>query len=321
MFAVVTWDHIRRSFVWCSYASDSTGMAKFNTTINRSDGIVVIGDNSELTIGSQKPEVQRVSQEGDPQTRSGTQIYCQESSGDGINYRAKSGFVLVINNYIFPGRSDVERTGSMHDVKNLGDLFDNLNFTCRVRNNLTRSEMLDVLKDTSEKDFSRFDCFVCVILSHGSKAGIHGTDDEVINLEAITASFRRDECPTLEGKPKIFMIQACRGNQRDQVSVESDSEPVMYSNPSLPADADFLICLSSAPSHESYREPAAGSWFISAVCKVFTEYSDKEHIMDMMLRVNNEVADYFSMEGLKQMPCEICMLRKKVFFCPRFNVS
>ncbi|XP_068758730.1 caspase-3-like [Montipora capricornis] len=294
---------------------------KFITTIKRSDGIVAIGDNSVLTIGSQKPEVQRVSQEEDPQTRSSSQIYCQESSGDGINYIAKSGYVLVINNSIFSGRSHVERTGSQHDVKKLGDLFDNLNFKCRVENNLTRSKMWDVLKDTSEKDFSKYDCFVCVILSHGSEAGIHGTDDEVINLEAITASFRRDECPSLEGKPKIFMIQACRGHRRDQVSVESDSEPVMYSNPSLPADADFLICFSSAPSHESYREPSAGSWFISAVCKVFTEYSDKEHVMDMMLRVNKEVADYFSVEGLKQMPCEICMLRKKVFFCPRLNAS
>ena len=46
------------SLGWCSYAFDSTGMAdpKFITTIKRSDGIVVIGDNSELTIGSQKPE-------------------------------------------------------------------------------------------------------------------------------------------------------------------------------------------------------------------------------------------------------------------------
>ena len=181
--------------------------------------------------------------------------------------------------------------------------------------------MLNVLKDTAEKDFSRYDCFVCVILSHGSKEGIYGTDEQVIKPDAITSLFRRDECPSLEGKPKIFLIQACRGNQRDQVSIESDSDPIMFSNPSLPADADFLICYASSPGHQSYRQSSLGSWFISAVFQVFKEYADREHVMDMMLRVNNQVASYFSVEGLKQMPCQVCMLTKKVFFEPRFNAS
>ena len=123
------------------------------------------------------------------------------------------------------------------------NLFDDFNFRTRTHNNLTRSEMLKLLTETAEKDFSKYDCFVCVILSHGSKDGIYGTDDEVINIEAITSLFRRDECSSLEGKPKIFLIQACRGNQRDIVPVESDSDPVVFSNPSLPADADSSVLL------------------------------------------------------------------------------
>ncbi|KAK2571523.1 Caspase-3 [Acropora cervicornis] len=111
-----------------------------------------------------------------------------------------------------------------------------------------------------------------------------------------------------------------RGTQRDRVSTESDSDPIFYSKPSLPADSDFLICFASAPGHESYREGSIGSWFICAIHKVFKEYAHKEHIMDMMLRVNNEVAGYLSPGGLKQMPCEICMLTKKVFFQQGPNV-
>lgn len=215
----------------------------------------------------------------------------------------------------------MERTGSNDEVISLTNLFDDFGFRTRVCDNLTKSEMLKLLTDTAEKDFSKYDCLVCVILSHGSKDGIYGTDDEVINLDAITSIYRRDECPSLEGKPKIFLIQACRGNQRDQVPVESDSDPIVFSKPSLPADADFLICFASAPGHQSYRQPYLGSWFISTVTAVFKEYADKEHIMDMMLRVNNQVASYFSRDGLKQMPCQVCMLTKKVFFEPRFNRS
>ena len=49
--------------------------------------------------------------------------------------------------------------------------------------------MLKLLTETAEKDFSKYDCFVFVILSHGSKDGIYGTDDEVINIEAINSLF------------------------------------------------------------------------------------------------------------------------------------
>ena len=245
---------------------------------------------------------------------------CQES-GDDIDYKVKSGYVLVINNYIFPQRLDVERTGSNDDVRNLQSLFDDFNFTTRTHDNLTQSEIRSLLRETSEKDFSRYDCFVCVILSHGSTDGIHGTDNQAIKIEAITSVFRRNKCPSLEGKPKIFLIQACRGNRQDRVPVESDSEPVPYASSSLPSDADFLICFSSAPGHQSYRQQDLGSWFISAIVAIFKEYAEREHLMDMMLRVNNHVAQFFSKQGLKQMPCQVCMLRKKVFFNPKYNRS
>ena len=98
------------------------------------------------------------------------------------------------------------------------------------------------------------------------------------------------------------------------VPVESDSDPVVFSNRSLPADADFLICFVSAPGHQSYRQASLGSCFINAVFEVFKEHAEREHIMDMMLKVNNQVAGYFSKDGLKQMPCQVCMLTKKCFF-------
>ena len=246
-------------------------------------------------------------------------VPCQESSGDDINYKAKSGYVLVINNYIFPGRDDVERTGSTDDVKNLINLFDDFSFRHSVEHNQSGSQMLELLRVTAEKDFSRYDCFVCVILSHGTKDGIFGTDEKVIKIEAITSLFRRHECPSLEGKPKIFLIQACRGPRQDRVPVESDSDPIPLSSSSLPADADFLICFASAPGHQSYRQAHLGSWFISSVFEVFKEYAEREHLMDMMLRVNNRVAGFYSKEGLKQMPCQVCMLRKKVFFDPKYS--
>ncbi|XP_015780504.1 PREDICTED: caspase-3-like [Acropora digitifera] len=241
----------------------------------------------------------------------------QSNDNDQINYIAKTGYALVINN----GRESPVRSVSDEDVKMLVDLLWDFGFQIRESRDLERRNMMNLLKDTSEKDFTKYDCFVCIILSYGPKDRIYGTDDQVITLEAITSLFHRDACPSLQGKPKIFLFQACRGTQRDWVSTESDSDPICYSKPSLPPYADFLICSASAPGHENYWKDSVGLRFIRAVHKVFKKHAYKEHIMDMMLRVYDEVAGYLSIQGLKQMPCEIyCMLTKKVFFQPRLNV-
>lgn len=102
--------------------------------------------------------------------------------------------------------------------------------------------MLKVLEDTAKKDFSNYDCFVCVIVSNGSMEGkIYGTDDGVINLEAITALFNCSRCPQLEGKPKIFLIEGFQ---------ETESAKIPGSGPFSSAsflEGDFLICYAWLP--------------------------------------------------------------------------
>lgn len=227
----------------------------------------------------------------------------------------KNGYVLIINNQTFPYRSDVERAGSERDVQNLKSLFDDFGLhPVKIVHNQTSAQMLELLVETSEKDFSKFDCFVCVILSHGSSEGVYGTDEQPVQVDALTNRFRRTHCPSLENKPKIFLIQACRGSQEDIAAIASDSEPVPVAHRGLPSDADFLICYASSPGYQSYRNPELGSWFIRSIIDVFRTYVNREHIMDMMLRVNNRVSSYFSTYGHKQMPSEVCMLTKKYYF-------
>ena len=52
---------------------------------------------------------------------------------------------------------------------------------------------------------------VLVLMSHGEKRGIYGTDSEVVTVQEIKSKFSGRQCPALIGKPKMFFIQACRG--------------------------------------------------------------------------------------------------------------
>ncbi|KXJ11718.1 caspase-3 [Exaiptasia diaphana] len=300
--------------------------SKFNIDIKGCSGTVVVGDSSSLTIHQKRGETTVETSSSTPsQETSHVSVGVQESNqtqyidtetSDFIK-TIKSGYVLIINNQTFHLRSDVERKGSEQDVKNLKSMFDDFGLhPVKVVQDLTSTQIQELLVETSEKDFSKYDCFICIILSHGSSDGIYGVDEGVIQIEALTSKFRRSPCPSLANKPKIFFIQACRGSQQDIAPIESDSEPVPMHYSGLPSDADFLICYASSPGYQSYRNPEKGSWFIRSIVDVFQKYADKEHIMDMMIRVNNRVSAYFSSQGHKQMPSEVCMLTKKFYFKP-----
>lgn len=50
-------------------------------------------------------------------------------------------------------------------------------------------------------------------MSHGEKGFIKMKDGEKVSLEDIFEMFNNKNCPALQEKPKIFIIQACRGGK------------------------------------------------------------------------------------------------------------
>ena len=111
------------------------------------------------------------------------------------DYIARSGYVLIINNDPIASELVEKR------------LFANkFGFTTREDIYLTTSDMLKALTDTAQRDFSNNDCFCCIIRSTGTEHGICGTDDKPIDIKTITSLFTSDKCPSLDGKPKIFVL-------------------------------------------------------------------------------------------------------------------
>ena len=111
----------------------------------------------------------------------------------------RSGYVLIINNWQITSSERIEPT-----VKSI--FAGEFGFTSREDNHLTTSDMLKALTDTAQRDFSNNDCFCCIIQSTGTEHGICGTDDKPIDIKTITSLFTSDKCPSLNGKPKIFVL-------------------------------------------------------------------------------------------------------------------
>ncbi|NXN50218.1 CASP9 protein, partial [Rynchops niger] len=253
------------------------------------------------------------------------------------------GHCLILNNVEFSRDTNLStREGSNVDCKKLEKRFKSLHFDVLIRQNLKAQEMVSELQKLAQRNHNTLDCCIVVILSHGCQTshiqfpgGVYGTDGKPIPIEKIVNYFNGSNCPSLRGKPKLFFIQACGGEQRDQGfpvdcdspgneapggSLESDATPFRTlaggtdepdAVASLPTPSDILVSYSTFPGFVSWRDASSGSWYVETLDNVLEQYARSEDLLNMLMLVANAV----SAKGrYKQMPGYFNFLRKKFFF-------
>lgn len=239
----------------------------------------------------------------------------------------KRGYALIFNNKTFDSRRYSERTGTDVDAKNLEDTLAKLKFQVTRCNNLTAQDIKSKAREFSRMNYTDMDCVLVVILSHGLDFGKIMARDAEYKLDEITQLFQPDQCPSLAGKPKLFFIQACRGELNNSgVAVMSRSLKVIETDSAgtsesftIPMYADYLMAFSTVPGHVSMRNITDGSWFIQSVCSNLNEYADKEDLMGLLTFICQDVAMRFESENtklgrIKQMPCFVSTLMRKLLF-------
>ncbi|KAK2519890.1 Casp6 [Columba guinea] len=228
-----------------------------------------------------------------------------------------------------------DRRGTLADRNNLERRLTDLGFEVRVHDNLKADDVLQKIHEASKDDHSNADCFVCVFLSHGENDHVYAFDAQ-IKIETITDMFRGDKCQSLIGKPKIFIIQACRGDKHDDPVIVPDSTDGSDESTAnetevdaacaytLPAGADFIMCYSVAQGYFSHRETINGSWYIQDLCEALRKHGSSLEFTELLTVVNRKVScrkvdnckDIRAI-GKKQIPCFASMLTKKLYFHPK----
>ncbi|XP_028621689.1 caspase-8 [Grammomys surdaster] len=245
------------------------------------------------------------------------------------------GYCLIFNNNNFSkAREDVpklrnmkDRKGTDYDKEALSETFKDLHFEIVSYNDCTANEIHEVLGSYQRKDHKNKDCFICCILSHGDKGVIYGTDGKEASIYELTSYFTGSKCPSLAGKPKIFFIQACQGNNfqkavPDETGLEHNNNNLEVDSSShknyIPDEADFLLGMATVKNCVSYRDPLQGTWYIQSLCQSLRERCPQgDDILSILTCVNYDVStkDDRRNKG-KQMPQPTFTLRKKLFFPP-----
>ncbi|XP_074849556.1 caspase-6-like isoform X4 [Carettochelys insculpta] len=250
-----------------------------------------------------------------------------------MNHRRR-GLALIFNHERFYWHLTLpDRRGTHADRDNLKRSLTELGFEVRSFDDPKAEDVLRTIYEVSVDNHSDADCFVCVFLSHGEDNHVYAYDAK-IQIQRVTNMFRGDKCPSLVGKPKIFIIQACRGDKHDDPVIAHDAVDSVTDKSNvnetevdaatvytLPAGADFLMCYSVAEGYYSHRETLNGSWYIQDLCEMIRKYGSSLEFTELLTLVNRKVSlrevdvcKDINALGKKQVPCFASMLTKKLHF-------
>ncbi|XP_046568765.1 caspase-7-like [Haliotis rubra] len=150
--------------------------------------------------------------------------------------------------------------------------------------------------------------------------------------------FSDRNCPSLARKPRLFLLQACRGiNLDDGVELmrdfdEVDALPILvpeYTVSPVPCFKDFCIVYATPPGCFAFRRPSEGSWFVKAFWDVVEKVDlSRVDFLRLATQVIHQVAFSFQssaddprIDAKKQSGCIYSMLTKDVYFTPKQDAN
>lgn len=243
-----------------------------------------------------------------------------------MNHKRR-GLALIFNHENFDVPQLRSRAGTNVDCENLTASLKGLDFEVHVFKDLKLRDLQKEVERVSQMDHSDADCLLVTILSHGELGYLYAKDCQY-KLDTIWTYFTANHCPSLAGKPKLFFIQACQGDQldggvvleaKDRTETDSSSSMLTFK---IPMYADFMIAYSTIPGFYSWRNTQKGSWFIQSLCHELNQNGRKYDLMVLLTFVTQRVAYDFEsntpdipmMHQQKQIPCTTSMLTRLVYF-------
>ncbi|KAG5876101.1 hypothetical protein JTB14_013682 [Gonioctena quinquepunctata] len=202
----------------------------------------------------------------------------------------RRGTAIIFNHKNFTVKDCSSRLGTDKDRDDVKRLLDELKFDVFLHNDLSLAQILEVLDAVSKMDHS----------------------DPTVYCY-------------LAGKPKLFFIQACRGNHVDPGVVVSFEETDSVKNPenvySIPVMADFLVMYATVEGYFAWRDPENGSFFIQALVNQLRKFHRTRDLLSILTCVNREVAIGFTsyeprcpeLNNMKEM-CSIVSMLTRMFY-------
>lgn len=203
------------------------------------------------------------------------------------------GVALIINIKTFSNPTKYEtREGTDIDRDNLQETFRFLGYDVVTWDDSEEEEMKNIANVFKEKSAADHDSFVCCILSHGNKGKVVASDSTPVHLEDIISKLE-EKCPHLRDKPKMFFIQACRGEKKlGQGSADDYGDGDKDENEELQIPefgADFFFGYATVSGYVAHR-CEKGSPYIKLLCETLCKHGRHTNLVTMHTMLNHDIS-------------------------------
>lgn len=316
------------------------------TTVNENNNTVQLDGRQETACGGETmPKVQsqplnlKLEPNRNHQEIKKTEITC-EKAGQVIQAKcwhldqiedytmssSQRGICLIINNVQFENDLLPKRKGSDKDAFRFKEVFRQLGFAVESKRNQTAEKMKSLFRQVAARCMLKHDALVVILLSHGTESGIYGTDGLEVDLNDILSYYDNRNCKQMLGKPKVFIVQACRGRMADfgvreaQFFSQPESQP--FTQPSQltqlnsespkisrwaevdrdfhPTRTDMVLCFSCHTGFVSTRNEDEGSWLGASLALHLQKEAWRRHLIEIFNMVSRDVRRRKSTDGHKQ---------------------
>ncbi len=226
-----------------------------------------------------------------------------------------NGLAIIISNDYKKTKQLQPLEGTVKDNENMSSTFKSLRLAVVSRHNVCLNEMLKLLHS-----IVNFKCYpptykrlVFVFSGHGNSDHLLYTNDAALNT--ISIKYILDQfydASNLVKIPKMFFIDACRGDQRNP-GVRVPRGGISITD-IVPAEGNWLLAYSTLPKHKSYEEQGKGGvWMSKLAIKLRIEDTS---LADILVSVNESLMELYQEDRTYplQQPEFISRLNSNIYF-------
>ncbi|XP_054857796.1 uncharacterized protein LOC129344905 [Eublepharis macularius] len=247
--------------------------------------------------------------------------------------KMRTRLALIICNLEFESNNFPRRDGAEKDMEGMECLLTGLGYEVELKTNLCSEGMADCLKAfAAQEEHKTSDSTFVVLMSHGLRSGLcgvksQGENSDILSHDTIYSILNNKNCPALRDKPKVIIIQACRGENKGIIyvsdtkmlfadSLSPDLGPLEeYESDAIRrthVESDLICFCSTTPDNVSWRSPQTGSVFIVHLIKQMQEHAWRCHLEEIFRKVQQE----FQNNPLQMPTKERATLLKRFYLFP-----
>ena len=200
-----------------------------------------------------------------------------------------------------------DRPGSKKDLENFNHIFLKLKLKVVTKVDFSPKNVLKLIEEEVEKH-QNLNSFFIAISTHGTNNDvIFCHDGTSMEVSEILSELQK---PIYAGKPKVLLVQACRGNKEGTEVFQRNGRIVADSVPTVATlDSDVLKAYSCVEGYTASREVSVGSWFVASLRVCFDGLPRPCSILQLLTATNNYMLTQFKdrtwLGGIVRQPCEV----------------